>query len=764
MNARSKHLWGALAATLALAACETTDPAPPDAGVIVQDPCTQDSECDLGLRCSPTGACEEIPPCSLDSECRRYEYCSVSEGICRTRDGFGSDCSEDAECGLNKFCALGNCLDASESLPCARRSDCPVGFDCDRVHFYCIESVGCALAEQFPETACESGEVCNEATGRCQRAGAAECTVETQEEDCQQGMFCDPIGNCVQCISDENCGTGLKCNRRSGLCESDNICRTDDDCPDPENQTCDPQARICIPKPDPCTSDLHCGFAERCDVVTGLCQPIGGPCRDDIYEDNDTFASATDIVMDGQDKRLDHLTLCPDDNDFYALRLNRGEELTVQALGMEEGAMLDLFLVAQDGISTLRYAPGPPRGPAAFNFVAGAEAFYFIKVAHLAGNTPYELQLNLAPGQPCEADRFEGDGGNNSADLASVLEPGTYNGVTLCQFDVDYYQIDLQAGEALEFVTDFNHQLGDIDLRLLTLDGLTELDASRGVRSDRERIFYRSARQQSLIVEVRALDRAALRYDLTYNLQGPYECLPDVDEGQASNNFPASATPVSLPEALRAERSLCAGDVDWYRLTVPANRRVYANTRYETREAQVAVRFYDEAGNNPLGRIWTAEGQTEAVVATTQTTTVLAKVYSADDGVGPYDVQFSSSENHYCRPDVHEPNDTAEAASALTTDGAIQAVACDGDDDWYRLDVRRGQRLRIDLDFHAVDGDLDMALLTPNRDTVLATSEGLLNHEEIMMRFPSSGSYYLRVYSIDTRPEAGYSLTVTPVE
>ena len=185
--------------------------------------------------------------------------------------------------------------------------------------------------------------------------------------------------------------------------------------------------------------------------------------------------------------------------------------------------MLDLFLVAQDGISTLRYAPGPPRGPAAFNFVAGAEAFYFIKVAHLAGNTPYELQLNLAPGQPCEADRFEGDGGNNSADLASVLEPGAYNGVTLCQFDVDYYQIDLQAGEALEFVTDFNHQLGDIDLRLLTLDGLTELDASRGVRSDRERIFYRSARQQSLIVEVRALDRAALRYDLTYNLQGPYE-------------------------------------------------------------------------------------------------------------------------------------------------------------------------------------------------------------------------------------------------
>ena len=72
----------------------------------------------------------------------------------------------------------------------------------------------------------------------------------------------------------------------------------------------------------------------------------------------------------------------------------------------------------------------------------------------------------MSPVQPsawsaCEADRFEGDGGNNSADSVSALA-GHVHGVTLWPFDVDYYQIDLQAGEALEFVT-FNHQLGDID-------------------------------------------------------------------------------------------------------------------------------------------------------------------------------------------------------------------------------------------------------------------------------------------------------------
>ncbi len=764
MNARSSLLLSLACLGWAGSGCDDGEAPPPDAGVVVQAPCGEDADCDLGLRCSTNGLCESIPPCEQDDECRRYEYCSVSEGICRTRDGFGSDCSEDSECGLNKFCALGRCLDATDALPCARRADCPVGFDCDRVHFYCIESVGCTLAEQFPETACEQGEICNEASGRCQRAGSAECTVETQDDDCPAGMFCDPVGNCVQCTSDDNCGTGLKCNTRSGLCESDNICRTDDDCPDPANQMCDPQARICIPRPDPCTSDLHCGFAERCNVVTGLCEPIGGPCRDDIYEDNDTFASATDVIFEGEDLRLDHLTLCPDDNDFYAVRLNRGEELAVQAVGMDEGAMLDLFLVAQDGISTLRYAPGPPRGEAGFNFVAGADAFYFIKVAHLAGNTPYELQMNLGPGQPCEADSFEGEGGNNQPDLASTLAPNTYPNVTLCQFDIDYYRIDLEAGRAMEFIADFNHQLGDIDLRLLAANGITELDASRGVRSDRERLFYRSANAQTVLVEVRALDRHALRYDLTYTNHGPYQCLPDADEGQESNNFVGTATVVELPEAEREARSLCADDVDWYRLTVPANRRVYARANYETREAQIGIRFYDETGHETLGRVWTSEGQTEAMVATSQRSTVLAKVYAADDGVTPYDLQFSSTTNHHCRPDAHEPNDTAESASAMVTDGSIEAVACDGDDDWYRLDVRRGQRVRLELAFHAVDGDLDMALLTPDRSSVVATSEGLLNHEEIELRFPSSGSYYLRVYSIDTRPEAGYTLTATPLE
>jgi hypothetical protein len=764
MNVRSSLLLIASALSLAGANCDGGEPPAPDAGVIVADPCSEDADCTGGLRCSTNGLCESIPACSLDDECRAYEYCSVSEGICRTRDGFGSDCIEDSECGLNSFCALGKCRDSGDALPCARRADCPVGFDCDRVHFYCIESVGCTLAEQFPETACEPDETCNELNGRCQRAGAAECTVETQADDCQIGMFCDPVGNCVQCTSDQHCGSGLQCNVRSGLCESDNICRTDADCPDPDNQMCDPQARICIPRPDPCTSDLHCGFAESCNVVTGLCEPIGGPCRDDIYEDNDTFASATDAIFEGQQLIMDHLTLCPDDNDFYAVRLNRGEEISVQAMGMDDGAMLDLSLVAQDGISTLRYAPGPPRGPAGFSFVAGADAFYFIKVAHLAGNTPYELHMNLAPGQACDPDNFEGEGGNDQSDLASILNPGNYPGVTLCQFDVDYYQIDLAAGHALEFIADFNHQAGDIDLRLLSLDGTTELDASRGVRADRERIFYRSAHAQSLLVEVRALDHHALPYTLTLNNHGPYQCSPDADEGVDSNNFANLATQVQLPDALRNARSLCAADVDWYRLTVGANQRVYATASYETREAQVAIQFYAEDGVNPLGRDWTAEGQTEAVFASIRTTTVLAKISAADDGIGPYDLQFSSTVNHHCRPDAYEPNDSAESASALATDANVSAVACDGDDDWYRIDVRRGQRLRIGLDFHAVDGDLDMALLIPDRSSVMATSEGVQSHEEIEMRFPSSGSYYLRIYSIDTRPEAGYNLTLTELD
>jgi hypothetical protein len=761
MTRQAMVLVGSIA--LLLGGCPDAEEAPLDAGPPAA-PCSVDPDCPEGQRCDPNGQCAETPPCIDDDGCRAFEYCSAHEGICRVRDGFGADCQEDADCGLGRFCALGTCVDARDALPCARRADCPVGEMCDRVHFYCIPSVGCSDAERFPETACEPNEVCNEVSGQCTRAGAAECTEENEETDCAAGEFCSPVGTCVQCTSDEQCGVGLVCNNQLGLCESENMCRTDDDCEDPVNQTCDPASRMCIPRPDPCTSDLHCGFAETCNVITGLCEAVGGPCRDDIYEQNDSFASATLILMEGQEMTLDHLTLCPDDDDFYAIRLNRGERLEVQLGGIDEGAMIDLFLVGNDGVSTLRYAPGPPRGTAGFEFTAGVEAFYYVKIAHLAGNTPYNIEFRLSQGQACEDDSYEGEHGNNTPVSAHLLVPGLHPGLSLCLFDTDYYSVALAPGHALSFTTTFDHNQGDIDLRLLASDGVQELDTSQGVRSDTEHLFYRSASGGDYLLEVQSVDRHSLSYSADLAVQGPFVCSADVDETEAGNDSRARAVTVNLPDAPRQGRSLCAEDEDWYALTVAAGQRLYATVYFEQREITAGVSFTDLDGD-PLGRDWGSAGLHEAVVASVEGQQVYARVRSLDDGISTYDLTFSTEVDHRCRPDDFEPNDNVDNAAPLANvTGTHQGTACGGDDDWFRIDAQAGQRLRFELDFHAVDGDLDMAIFAPDRRTVLITSEGITSHEEITQQFAASAGYYLRIYSIDTSPEAGYTLTVTAIE
>ena len=90
------------------------------------------------------------------------------------------------------------------------------------------------------------------------------------------------------------------------------------------------------------------------------------------------------------------------------------------------------------------------RGSAGFDFVAGSDAFYYIKVAHLQGNTPYALELRVGPGQPCEDDLLEP---NNEREEPQPLQAGTQNNLSLCQFDVDYYSVSLAAGEALRYCT-----------------------------------------------------------------------------------------------------------------------------------------------------------------------------------------------------------------------------------------------------------------------------------------------------------------------
>ena len=212
---------------------------------------------------------------------------------------------------------IGLCRDAGEGLPLPVVQT--VRWVRIAIGSFTIPSVGCDLSRTLPRDRMRAwrktaipfrGDVSEMGRRNVQRKLRSRTA---PRESCYEG-------SCVQCVSDEN-SKGLRCNHRGGFCESENICRRDEDRDDSENQYCDLITRMCLPRPDPCTSDLLF-FLRAMRRDYGPLRASRGPCRDDIRRKH-SFASATPLVFETDQLRMDHLALCPDDDDFFAVFLNR---------------------------------------------------------------------------------------------------------------------------------------------------------------------------------------------------------------------------------------------------------------------------------------------------------------------------------------------------------------------------------------------------------------------------------------------------------
>jgi len=75
---------------------------------------------------------------------------------------------------------------------------------------------------------------------------------------------------------------------------------------------------------------------------------------------------------------------------------------------------------------------------------------------------------------PCIDDSFEE---NDDVATARSLQPGSYNNLSACPFDPDWYEVEVPAGFRLTVQAVFSHAQGDIDLVLQNDEG-TLVDSS----------------------------------------------------------------------------------------------------------------------------------------------------------------------------------------------------------------------------------------------------------------------------------------------
>jgi hypothetical protein len=420
--------------------------------------------------------------------------------------------------------------------------------------------------------------------------------------------------------------------------------------------------------------------------------------------------------------------------DWYRLDVPERHEVRVVLTFDPRATDLELALVGQDGATVLATSQGLG-GRERLRVVSLTGGAHLLRV-HAApgwagGAAPaYRLDVDVQPFTP--ADRFEP---NEPPHAPAALEPGPHADL-VCTGE-DRYALIAAVGSRVEVSLTFSQDDGDLDLSLLDAGGRVLADAAGP--GDGARAACLAPADGRVLVRVRGDEGTP--YTLRAGLnQGP---APDAFE---PNDAPSAAR--ALPPGTHANLLLEADD--WYRVDVPAGKvlRVTASFKHAAGDLDLALHREDGA----LLRASTGQTDQEQVDLV-RPGPVLVRVHGGSGSAEPSRYTLTVALVAFQPADRLEPNDVPEAARDLAP-GEHADLRCTVED-WYRVALKKGQRLRAVVALDPALGDLDLELVDPSGRT-LAASTGLGEREEATVVADVDGPVLVRVY----RNEAPYRLTI----
>ncbi len=220
--------------------------------------------CDSGLVCDPTdGRCKQESCLLPQFRCPSDKTCSLSDNVWQCVD---DPCST-AKCAADQVCRGGQCYASCATVTCSPDNRC---------------QDGTCVADHCHGVACDTGNVCDPATGKCVLEGA--CV----QSGCPDGQTCDQVkGNCVQdvCLA-THCPYGQKCNSDTGQCElrcSGNLLFCDPSCVNPQTSRAHCGATTdCMGQNagTACTGTQVCSLGKCSDTCANQLLNCGGECVD----------------------------------------------------------------------------------------------------------------------------------------------------------------------------------------------------------------------------------------------------------------------------------------------------------------------------------------------------------------------------------------------------------------------------------------------------------------------------------------------------
>ncbi len=472
----------------------------------------------------------------------------------------------------------------------------------------------------------------------------------------------------------------------------------------------------------------------------------------DVHEPNDAPEISTNLNSPVQDA-----VACDDgDVDFYDINVTEvPADLTVTATFNNTFGHIDMELLDLDGVTVLDTGDGIGATESVTARI-NTPGTYLVRAFLAEGgqNVAYNIRSTLRGAVVCD-DPFEE---NDIRADAALITPGTYNELTVCTGGDpdtnDFYAIYLEAGDAITVDILFLNADGDIDLTLFDIDGTTALDTSASI-SDNEQVEATARNSGFHLINVRmfSTNREAF-YDMI--IDAP-ERTPPVceDDGSEPNNEPNEATLIDGPiEGLKS----CRGDVDLFRVNVPAGQILNATLDFPHAQGNLALDLRDADGQTVLltSDISTANNSLERIIFRAPAS---ADYFLAVRGVGfaenTYDLAVEVLDTLPVGPcqDRFEPNNAPGGAFPLEA-GTFEGldICFDQDEqDFFAVELPGNTILTVTAFFDVDVADLGLSFIDRDRTTVLGTFNDFADNDSGRIIIPedAGGTYYIEVFFAD---------------
>ncbi len=300
--------------------------------------------------------------------------------------------------------------------------------------------------------------------------------------------------------------------------------------------------------------------------------------------------------------------------------------------------------------------------------------------------SPQCLPVDLNCGQLCVADAYEAEGGNNDVATATLIEPGRFDQLSICQGDADLFRVRVGEGQSIRVTATFDNIRGDLDLAMalrLPEDEALSFDyQSTNGDVDLESVHEPCAPATAdgeAVVFVFGYEGSENVYDLEVEV-GDGDCAANqcVDDALDDNDGFDDFTAVELPFE-RGQLQICRRDPDYFGFEARAGEIISASIAFAHADGDLDMRLYRGGREHEVGRSLSYRDAELIEIQAPMDDIYIAEIYGATRSVAnAYSIAIETRALQMCQSTMECPQGTYCAFGACIEDECRGPDQCAG--------------------------------------------------------------------------------------